>query len=292
MFDTVNHFEVVIPTPQGSGDVTDIYYPVVSDSEEVCLPLALLLQGAMVDKGDYANFASMVASYGFVVVVPNVFRTVFNPIFNQEFSGLIAEVEQISRVLAYMEADQFNNDSPVQGKVDLSLVGLLGHSWGGAVGLSAIQNICLPLFCSGSFARPKALKAGIFYGTTFRDQSKAEVVLLPIDNQQIPVGLIVGDRDGVIQNNMEAVIGTYNNIKNPPKALITVLGANHYGITNEDSNRDPVRPTLDQKLATEAIARWSALFLRAHLIKDSEAFNQIYHGSNNIDTNVMIKSDI
>ncbi|RAQ44885.1 alpha/beta hydrolase, partial [Arthrospira sp. O9.13F] len=36
----------------------------------------------------------------------------------------------------------------------------------------------------------------------------------------------------------------------------------------------------------------SALFLRAHLIKDSEAFNQIYHGSNNIDPNVIIKSDI
>ncbi|MGL5192619.1 MAG: hypothetical protein ACRC8Y_03295, partial [Chroococcales cyanobacterium] len=176
--------------------------------------------------------------------------------------------------------------SPLAGRVDLSSVGLLGHSWGGAVGFAAIQNICLPLLCTDSFERPEALKAGIFYGTTFRDPTQEEVALLPIANQGIPVGLIAGDRDGVIQGGMDSVVATYENIQDPPKAVVTVLGANHYGITNEDSPRDSVRPTLAQSVATETIARWSALFLRAHLLGDTEAWNYIYQGGDQLDPHV------
>lgn len=282
--DTITHFETTIPRTNGENDPADIYYPVVS--EEVSLPLALLLPGALVDKADYSSFAETVASYGFVVLVPNRVRTLVNPASGQEFSGLAAEVAQVNEVLAYLEAEQSNLTSPLASRVDLSSVGLLGHSWGGAVGLSAIENRCLPLYCTGSFKRPEALKAGIFYGTTFRDPTQEEVVLLPIANQGIPVGLIAGDRDGVIQGGMDTVVTTYENIQEPPKALVTVRGANHYGITNEDSPRDSVRPTLPQAVATETIARWSALFLRAHLLGDAEALNYIYQGGDQLDPHV------
>jgi hypothetical protein len=58
------------------------------------------------------------------------------------------------------------------------------------------------------------------------------------------------------------VASTYVKIQDPPKALIAVEGANHYGITNEDNvTREPNRPTLDQGMATEAIGRWSGRFL-------------------------------
>lgn len=284
MFDTITHFETTIPRTNGENDPADIYYPVVSP--EVSLPLALLLPGALVDKADYSNLAQTVASYGFVVLVPNRVRTLVNPISGREFSGLAAEVAQVNEVLAYLEAEQSNLTSPLAGRVDLSSVGLLGHSWGGAVGLAAIQNICPPLLCTDSFERPEAIRAGVFYGTTFRDQTQQEVVLLPIANQGIPVGLIAGDRDGVIQGGMDSVVTTYEKIQDPPKALVTVLGANHYGITNEDSPRDSVRPTLAQAVATETIARWSALFLRAHLLADAEALNYIYQSGDQLDPHV------
>ncbi|MGL5193695.1 MAG: chlorophyllase/cutinase-like alpha/beta fold protein, partial [Chroococcales cyanobacterium] len=154
MFDTITHFETTIPRGNGEDDPADIYYPEVS--QEVSLPLALLLPGALVDKADYSNFAQTVASYGFVVLVPNRVRTVVNPVSGREFSGLAAEVAQVNEVLAYFEAEQSNLNSPLAGRVDLSSVGLLGHSWGGAVGFAAIQNICLPLLCTDSFERPEA----------------------------------------------------------------------------------------------------------------------------------------
>ncbi len=295
-FDIVTRFETTIPTPNGTGDPADVYYPVVLetdlDSDEVSLPLALLLPGALVDKADYSDFASTVASYGFVVVVPNRVRTLTNPATGEEFPGLFAEVQQVNEVLAYIESTQSDPDSPIAELVDPERFGLLGHSWGGAVGLAAIQNVCPPLLCTESFERPEALTAGIFYGTTFRDQTQEDIVILPIENQGIPTGLIAGDRDGVIVGELEAVMATYENIQEPPKALITVLGANHYGITNEDSDRDPVRPMLDQAVAIEAIARWSALFLRAHLIEDSEALNYIYQSGDALDPNVEVESEV
>lgn len=291
-FDTVSRFETTIPTAQGTEDPADIYYPAVSTDGEMRFPLALLLPGALVDKADYSEFASTVASYGFVVVVPNRFRTLTNPISGEKFPGLFAQVEQVNEVLTYMEVEATNPDSPLDGLVDTSLLALLGHSWGGAVGLAAIQNICPPLLCSESFKRPEVLKAGIFYGTTFRDQSQEDVVILPVNNQGIPVGLIAGDRDGVVRGQLDAVVSTYQKIQDPPKALVTVLGANHYGIANEDSIRDPVRPTIAQDVATETIARWSALFLRAHVLQDPEALNYVYNVGDDLDRHVDLERDI
>jgi hypothetical protein len=63
--------------------------------------------------------------------------------------------------------------------------------------------------------------------------------------------LIAGTKDGVAEPSITEE--TYNQIQDPPKVLITVEGANHYGITNQDNLlRDPFRPTLDQT-ATSAL---------------------------------------
>jgi hypothetical protein len=83
---------------------------------------------------------------------------------------------------------------------------------------------------------------------------------------------------------------TYVKIPDPTKALITVEGANHYGITNQDSDRDPSRPTLDQATATGAIGRWSGLFLRAQLLGDQGAFNYVYKTGGDLDPTVNVTS--
>ena len=102
--------------------------------------------------------------------------------------------------------------------------------------------------------------------------------------------MIFGNRDGVIQPS--SIEETYDEIINPPKVLITVDGANHYGITNEDNLiREPIRPTLEQDIAVETIARWSGLFLRAHLLDDSGAFNYVYNTGDALDPNVDVISE-
>ncbi len=285
LFEESNRYTTTIAA---TGDPADVYFPVVSDSttDTHKFPIAFVLQGALVDKSDYSNFAGQVARYGFVVVVPNHSRTVTNPMTGRTATGFLSEQQQVNDVLAHMAAENSNPSSPVAGIVDTNKLGLLGHSWGGAVGLAVIQDICVPLICSGSFKQPPELMAGIFYGTNFRDPPEVGA-FPPVNNQGIPTALIAGGRDNIAE--LEEVQATYNQIQDPPKALITVEGANHYGITNEDNlKRDPTRPTVDQAVATETIARWSALFLRAHLLSDAAAFDYVYNTGDALDENVSV----
>ena len=130
--------------------------------------------------------------------------------------------------------------------------------------------------------------AGIFYGTNFRDPPQVGS-FPPVNNGGIPTALITGSQDGVALPAASET--TYNQIQDPPKALILLEGANHYGITNLDNlQRDPIRPTLDQAVATETLARWSAIFLRAHLLDDGEAFDYVYNTGDATDENVTVIS--
>ncbi|MDJ0697963.1 MAG: hypothetical protein QNJ49_05735 [Mastigocoleus sp. MO_167.B18] len=287
LYKTIGNYSTTIAV---NGDPADIYYPIVPNiaKKTVEFPVALMLQGALVDKSDYSNYAAQVASYGFVVVVPNDERSVVNPATGEAFTGLFAQQQQVNDVLNQMVIEDNNPSSPIADIVDTDKLGLLGHSFGGSVGLGALQDdICLPGICSEDYVQPPELMAGIFYGTSFRDPITNE--FLPVNNEDIPTGLIFGNRDSVIQPS--STEETYDEIINPPKALITVDGANHYGITNEDNLiREPSRPTLDQEIAVETIARWSGLFLRAHLLGDSGAFDYVYNTGDTLDPNVDVIS--
>ena len=284
IYPTVLTYETIIPSSSSltGFDSTDIYYPESANSEET-FPIAVMLQGALVDKADYSSFASQVASYGFLVTVPNHVRTL-----SSDFPpGLFVTQEVVTDVLTFLSAENDNSASPIAGIIDDNNLGLLGHSFGGSVGLGAIQGDCFPVICAAEFTRPEALQAGIFYGTRFGDEDPSSPVP-PIFNDNIPIGLIGGTLDGVIA--LDRSLATYEQIQDPPNAFVSVTGANHYGITNEDSFRDPIRPTLDQEIATETIARWSGLFLRAHLSEDSEAFNYVYNFGDALDENVTVTS--
>jgi dienelactone hydrolase len=282
-YDQVRHYTTTIAA---DGDQADIYYPILPDATEDQLPIALLLQGALIDKADYSNYAQEVASYGFVVVVPNNERTVTAPT-GQTVTGLLADQQQVNDVLDQMKLEDADSNSPIFEIVDTSKLGLLGHSFGGFAGLAAIQNINNPLVSSGDYTRPPELKAGIFYGTNFQTAENSGV-FPAIDNQDIPVGLIVGTLDGV--SDLGEVASTYVKIQDPLKTLITVEGANHYGITNQDSDRDPSRPMLDQATANGTIGQWSGLFLRSQLLGDQGAFNYVYKIGGDLDPIVNVTS--
>lgn len=278
LFEEVSQYETNITT---NGDPADIYYPTMAGKTDK-LPTALFLQGALVDKADYANFAQTVASYGFVVVVPNHVQSF--PEFG--VTGLFSEVSQIEAVSTYLETENLNPTSPVKGILDTESLSLLGHSQGGAVGLSAVGNYCLPFLCNeAEFTLPEEVVGGVFYGA-FLQNSTSE--FLPIDNQEIPLALISGSRDGV--STPEEIQASYELIQDPPNALISIEGANHYSITNEDNLRDPLRPTLDQDLANAAIARWTSSFLRANVLGDPNAIDFFNNTGDNLDENVRVLS--
>jgi hypothetical protein len=275
-------------TISANNDIADIYYPSPSNLKtgNYSFPVALLLQGANVDKSDYSEYASIVARYGFVVVVPNHPRSL--PQFG--FTGLLPETSQINAVLGQIQVENSNPASPIADVINTQKLGLLGHSAGGAVGLSAIANLCLsPIQCEGSFNRPNELVAGAFFGAGLRNQNQEYI---PINNSGIPVALLQGTQDSrALPINAEK---TYEQIQTPPKALISILGANHYGITNINNPLgpipDPNMPTLPQDVAVETVARWSGLFLRASILDDKAAFDYVYSTGDALDPNVSVIS--
>lgn len=287
VFDNVASYTTTIT---GDNNQADIYYPNPTDlkTSNYSFPVALLLQGALVDKSNYSSYAQQVARYGFVVVVPNSKRA--DPTYGDE--ALLPQTPQIDTALQQIVVENENTSSPIVGKLDTEEVGLLGHSLGSAVGLSAIGNLCVtPTLCPGSFSRPKQIVAGAFFGANLRDQND---VYLTINNDGIPVALLQGDRDGRALPFRASL--TYDKIKNPPAALITIKGANHFSITNTNNPAgaipDPINATLDQDVAIETIARWSGLFLRASILNDQDAFNYVYLTGDAADPNVTVKSKL
>ncbi len=278
-------------TISGNNDLADIYFPKPRDltTAKNSFPVALLLQGANVDKSSYSEYASIVARYGFVVVVPNRERA----IPERNSTGLFAETSQVDDVLTQIKLENSNPTSPIKDIVDTDKLALLGHSFGGAVGLSFIADICIPPFCQTPFKQRDELVAGAFFGAGL-SRSRNNPEFIPINNSGVPIALLKGSIDGITPPFVTDA--TYDNIQNPPKALISISGANHYGITNTNNPDrpfpDPNVPTIPQDVAVETIARWSGLFLRASVLDDKEAFNYVYSTGDALDKNVTVTSQV
>lgn len=277
LFDQVASYETTIAA---SDDPATVYYPNPDDLAPgaYAFPIALLLQGADVERGYYAGFAQIVASYGFVVVVPD------HETAGLMGSGLYAEPQETNDVLAHMTGEQAGS-GPLAGVLDPSTLVLLGHSYGGVAGLYAIMDQCQYPFCTGSFSRPDALAAGAFYGTNMKPPIGS---IPPVPNEGLPVALVQGSVDGkATPADGEA---TFDLIEDPPKLFVTLQGANHYGICDQDNppgaQADPSAPTIDQNTAVETAARWSALFLRATVLGDSQAAQYISATGDPADANV------
>ena len=301
LFDRVETIETTITT---SGDSADIYFPTASSAQIDSLPVALFLQGGNVDKSNYSTFASVVASYGFAVVVPNNLRTIAVPPPAPAVTGFFPELPQVNEVWDYVRDAEV---SPIADIIDPEKLVLLGHSFGGAVGLSAVQGFCPFPFCPfGEFDRPDELVGAAFFGTNFKPPSNiGGGPVPPIDNAEIPTALILGSNDG--RSFPADTQETFEQIQDPPKALITAEDINHFGITNDNVplnppdtptevpaiTADPNEQTISQEVAIDTIATWSSLFLRATVLDDPAAFDFVFGGiGDELDSNVSVISQL
>ncbi len=266
-FDQVASYSTTITA---SGDPTDVYHPNPADlgTGSYAFPIALMMQGAKVDKQHYASFARTVASYGFVVVVPN------HESMSVTGQGLYMQPSVVNDVLGHMQAEQQSHPA-LGGKLDLSTLVLLGHSYGGVVAMQALQGVCQFPFCIGGFNRPAELKAGALFATNMKPPFGA---IPETDNTGWAIALVQGDQDQ--KAKLADTVETYEKIKAPPKALVTLAGVNHYGICDTNNppgaDADTGAATTDQAAAVETAARWSALFLRAHVLGDTEAASYVH----------------
>lgn len=235
-------------------DATTVYYP-SGLAAGVKVPFVLLLQGAAVEKSNYSSYASQVAANGLIVIVEQHDNAVLG-------DGYAAET-QVSNAAAWAVLENLRTASPIKGHIDTGKMGLLGHSFGGVTGLFASSGVCVPPFCLGLYARPSALKAAAFYGTN----SSIAGITLPTLLNGVPVALIQGSLDGkALPADTQS---SYNLMTGAKRALVTLSGANHYGITNVNNPAgaaaDANVPTLAQATATSEVALWSAMWIKAQL---------------------------
>ncbi len=252
----------------------DLYYPAATNNDP--LPMVVLLQGGNVNAFFYSRYAARVAAEGFAVLVPDVCKLFFFQYF------LFPGVEQVTDGLAYLKSLNSAASSALNGRLDTTRLGLLGHSLGSVAGLYALRNSCQFPFCLGTYSRPSELKAGIFYGASLPAGSTFTA-------DGIAAGFLQGSTDTAVTPDESRV--TYN--ESPAvKAYVTITGANHYGLTDvaapEEANPDNGAQTLARETSIETIGRWSAVFLKAYVQGDSTSLTTMASGGS-ADSNATVE---
>ena len=252
-----------------SGDQADVYYPTHPHYRRQTFPVIAFLQGALSDKGLYSEYADRLAGHGYIVVVPNHFEALIPGLPPQLFSTQTV----VTDVLASMVAANNDSSSPLYTIVDTHTLGVGGHSFGGAVGLYAVEGSCNPPFCFTSYTRPPELKAAALYGT---NSIGLDGQPLDVDTSAAPVFLLQGSVDGIATPGEAA--STFPLLE-APKGIIAFTGLNHWGIADVQNppgtTSDPLAQTVRQNVGLIRLARWSAIVFDAYLKNDRRALRRL-----------------
>lgn len=271
------------------GDEADVYAvvppPRLRKVFEDRFPMVVLLQGGLVPKEAYSELARKIALQGFVVIVPNR----FNAFVPGSPPLLLTDQLVVLDALAALEDLDEDPVSPFYRIIDTSRSALTGHSLGGAVGLFVIDGGCTPPFCFGGFARPASLRAGVFYGSNLVQDG----VATDVDTSAVPTTLIQGTLDGVaVPAEAEQ---TFREVLDGTKVLITIEGANHFGLTDtslpQGANPDPIPQTLSQSVSIRLIALWTGRALRAFVKEERLANFWIFESGGSFDGRVTVEAE-
>lgn len=269
------------------GDLADVYAPavpsVLADRFADRFPIVAVLQGGFVDKVHYEHLGQGLARLGFVTVIPNRLRT----LPGLPVAAPLPDVNLITDVLAAMSALDVDSESTLFQIIDTARMGVVGHSLGGAVALYGVAGLCVDQICDGSFERPAALQAAAVYGTNLVGSDSS---ILDLETSAAPVALFQGTVDGV--STPAEAAATYPTLE-APRALITIDGANHFGICDENNPPgalpDTSTPTLSQEEAVSHVTRWIGVWLHAQLSNSRAARTLIYDVGRSLDGVVRVE---
>lgn len=90
-------------------------------------PVVVLLHGFMLGPANYASYAEQLASWGYVVILPQLPGSAFNPVPHAALRDRVIEL------LDWVDASATDSAHPLAGMLDIAAVGLAGHSMGGKV---------------------------------------------------------------------------------------------------------------------------------------------------------------
>ena len=128
------------------------------------------------------------------------------------------------------------------------------------------------------------LRAAALVGT----HTSAMGVIMDFDTTGVPVAILTGDLD----SGFPEIEDTYPTLE-PPRALMVIPGANHFGLTDVNeppgANSDPNEQQIAQAVAVARFSHWAGLFLRAHILGDDVAHNLVHNTGGN--ATVVIVSD-
>ncbi|MFI6043801.1 alpha/beta hydrolase family protein [Nocardia sp. NPDC051321] len=261
-----------------AADAATVWYPASAAHR---LPVALVLPGANVRREYYAGFATELVRYGFVVVVPTHY-----PLFFADYN--VPSEQSLNDVVTWARAQARGQDSPVRSVVDPENLVVAGHSYGGATALYAAANRCQPPFCLGlAYRRPAELRAIVGHGTNSTFLGNVDAVTV----DAVPTMLVNGSDDGV--SDLAEAHETFTKLTGSPvTAFVDVLGANHFGLADEDNPPGAVpdahEAVLSRQRSVAIAARWTAMWFRANL-GDEAAMNYLRHGADEPDSGVTVQ---
>ncbi len=249
-------------------------------------PVVVFLQGALVGRTNYEKLGRMIALQGFVVVIPDRLQSI-PPGAPPSF---FTDQQVLNDALAQLEEEDQNPTSPFYEIVDTERSAVAGHSFGGVAGLFAVDGrTCNPPFCFGVYERPESLKAGVFYGTS----AVGPTGVLDLDTTDIPVALVQGSLDG--RSVPENAQQTYDEVLDGTRALITIDGANHFGLTDDNvipgAIPDPIPQELSQRDSIRKTAAWTGRALRAFVKNERLAKWWIFRSGGSLDGSVTVQSE-
>ena len=170
-FAAVDNFTTVFGA---NNDPADIYYPCRHATIRPSCPWRCCCRAEDAASSIIPCLQPEVAKYGFIVAVPNHYHEFkLGPI---DTDGLFSEGTQMQDYIDYMKAQNDNSSSPFYQKVDTGKLMMLGHSYGAACTIYAMQNNCMYPFCpedeAAAFKRPEELKAAALCGINTKPRGK------------------------------------------------------------------------------------------------------------------------
>jgi dienelactone hydrolase len=236
-------------------------------------PIVPLLQGGNVPREQYSEFARELASFGFVVVVPDLKQSFGPPGSPQMYLTSQWVPNWVAADVAQRDADAA---SPLHQITDTGSMAVIGHSFGAAAALATVQGTCQPPFCFGppfAYQRPAALKAAVVHG--FQNCDPTQTQCFYPNTSAAPTMIVNGGLD-----DPGAPALTAYQYLTPARALVVVEGMNHFGLTNDDlaspTGPNPEPNELEQAESISRTARWTAAWLSAHLLGDQDATGLVF----------------